>query len=308
VAGLLVAAFAAIVLATGLPAHAAFTDRGLDACHGRPVFGDECGSLVTRFQDDFWHPMSSFVDLGMLFLPALVGMFIGAPLLAREFEQGTWQLAWGQAVPRLRWLVVKLTLVLAAVAIFAAAVSGLFMWWHQPHDGFDTRLNPTYFAYALPVFVAYTVFAVALGAAAGRFIRRTLPAMAVVLLVFLAVRIPFDFGVREMLQDPITTFVPFGEAYTEADAEGHYVVSDRIVDRDGNPVSESAILEIEAEAGPDNAGVAEGEFRRQGLRQEVTYHPAASFWTFQLIEAGIFLGMSAALVTFLVWLVNRRPI
>jgi hypothetical protein len=315
VAGLLVAAFAALVLATGLPAHDALSDRGLDACRGRPSPGDECVAPVTRFQSEFGHPNSWYADVGMSLLPLLIGMFVGAPLLAREFEQGTWQLAWSQAIPRLRWLVVKLALVLATVAVVAAAVSGLWMWWHQPHDRFGTRLGD-YFNYAWPVFVTYTVFAVVLGVTAGRLIRRTLPAMAVVLLLYIGVRIPFEVMVREQLLEPATSVVPFGEAYTEADAEGHYVISHRTVDRNGNPVSDSVLLEIEPEAGPDarsaagtpQGGAADEYIREQGLREEVTYHPASSFWPLQLTEAGIFLTISVALLTLLFWLVRRRAV
>jgi hypothetical protein len=317
VAGLLVAAFAALVLSTGLPALDAFSDRGLDACHGRPAPDDECAPLVDRFQSEFGHPNSWYAEVGMTLLPLLLGMFIGAPLLAREFEHGTWQLAWSQAVPRLRWLVVKLALVLAAVAVVAAAVSGLWMWWHQPHVRFRTRMDASYFSYALPVFVACTMFAVAIGATAGRLIRRTLPAMAVVLLVYFGVRVPFEAIVHDKLQEPATAVVPYGEAYTEADEQGHYVISRHVVDRNGNPVSDSVLQEIEAQAGPNtNTGRAPGaaqggtgdEYIQQGLREEVMYHPSSSFWRLQLTEAGIFLGISAALFTLLLWLVRRRAV
>ena len=46
-----------------------------------------------------------------------IGIFWGAPLVARELETGTFRLAWTQSVTRTRWLVVKLVLVgLAAIA------------------------------------------------------------------------------------------------------------------------------------------------------------------------------------------------
>ena len=38
----------------------------------------------------------------------LIGMFWGAPLIARELETGTHRLAWNQSVTRTRWLVTKL--------------------------------------------------------------------------------------------------------------------------------------------------------------------------------------------------------
>src|SRR5262245_25454796 len=53
------------------------------------------------------------------FLPALIGVFVGAPLLAREFEQGTWRLAFTQEVSRTRWLVTRLVLVGGGVVVAA---------------------------------------------------------------------------------------------------------------------------------------------------------------------------------------------
>jgi len=41
--------------------------------------------------------------------PALLGIFWGAPLIARELETGTCRLAWNQSVTRTRWLTVKPT-------------------------------------------------------------------------------------------------------------------------------------------------------------------------------------------------------
>ena len=47
----------------------------------------------------------------VLVVPALIGMFWGAPIIAHELETGTFRLAWTQSVSRLRWLLVKLGLV-----------------------------------------------------------------------------------------------------------------------------------------------------------------------------------------------------
>ena len=44
----------------------------------------------------------------MAVVPAVVGAFWGAPLVARELEAGTHRLAWNQAVTRTRWLTTKL--------------------------------------------------------------------------------------------------------------------------------------------------------------------------------------------------------
>jgi len=42
--------------------------------------------------------LQSFVKILLLAAPALIGMFWGAPLIAREFETGTFRLAWTQDV------------------------------------------------------------------------------------------------------------------------------------------------------------------------------------------------------------------
>ena len=41
-------------------------------------------------------------------VPAVVGVFWGAPMVARELEAGTYRLVWNQSITRTRWLVAKL--------------------------------------------------------------------------------------------------------------------------------------------------------------------------------------------------------
>src|SRR5206468_12843846 len=84
------------------------------------------------------------------FLPMLVGIFWGAPLIAREVEQGTQRLAWTQSVSRLRWMTTKLVLLLAATAAGALIFSVLFSWWFAPFarvnfGGGFTRMQPDVF-------------------------------------------------------------------------------------------------------------------------------------------------------------------
>ena len=55
----------------------------------------------------------------LLVVPLLIAMFWGAPLVSREFETGTFRLAWTQGVSRTRWLAVKLGL--GALISMAAA-------------------------------------------------------------------------------------------------------------------------------------------------------------------------------------------
>jgi hypothetical protein len=74
------------------------------------------------------------LSLVLVVVPGVIGVFWGAPLLARELETGTYQLAWTQSVPRKRWLAVKLGLVgLASVAV-TGLLSLMVTWWSSPID------------------------------------------------------------------------------------------------------------------------------------------------------------------------------
>src|SRR5262249_6328234 len=74
-----------------------------------PNAASDCDTVLTDFQTRFAGSTEQL--LGWLnLLPPLVGAFIGAPLIAREFETGTWRLAFTQAVPRTRWLTTKVLL------------------------------------------------------------------------------------------------------------------------------------------------------------------------------------------------------
>jgi hypothetical protein len=57
-----------------------------------------------------------------------------------------------------------------------------------------------------------------------------------------------------------------------------------------------------------DAAVDPGTYLHQhGIREFALYHTGDRFWTFQLIEAAIFLGLAAALLLAAAWLVHCRP-
>ena len=64
------------------------------------------------------------------FLPLLLGALVGAPLVAREVEQRTHLLVWTQSITRLRWLTVKLALVLGAGLLASGALLAVLIWWY----------------------------------------------------------------------------------------------------------------------------------------------------------------------------------
>ena len=194
-------------------------------------------------------------------VPLLLGLFWGAPLLAREFEDGTNGLAWTQGITRRRWLHSNLTWAILAAAVWGAAVTAVVSWWSLGEVSLGrSRLGPGPFDIQGIVPVAYSVFAVVLGIAVGSMFRRVLPAMATTLAAFVAVRVVIAVLVRPNFMSPVSRVVTLAQGLPG----GAWLLSN-----------------------PTNVG-SNGTL--------ITYQPANRFWAFQGIETGVFLVLAAGLV------------
>jgi hypothetical protein len=177
------------------------TVRGC-ATHG------DCPTVTSQFllQDRFLQDLNPVV----LVAPALIGIFWGAPLVARELETGTHRLAWTQGVSRSRWILTKLVVVGLASVVVVGLLSLMVTWWSSPFDRIaGNAFSPALFDRRDIVPGGYAAFAFALGAAAGVLIRRTLPAMAVTLVAFVGVRFAVFEWVRPRLTTPLEVTAPF---------------------------------------------------------------------------------------------------
>jgi ABC-type transport system involved in multi-copper enzyme maturation permease subunit len=116
-------------------------------------------------------------------VPGLIGIFWGAPLVARELEVGTFRLAWTQSVTRTNWLAVKLAVVGLASMVVAGLLSLMITWWSSPIDRVTLNVFSNFDQRDI-VPIGYAAFAFALGTTAGVLIRRTVPAMAATLVAF----------------------------------------------------------------------------------------------------------------------------
>src|SRR5262249_53151291 len=86
------AVLAAFMYPTGRAMRSDFARLGLAACMGQaPAPGNGACDAASRQFTDQWSPLT-LVGLLFLVLPLLVGLFWGAPIVAREVEHGTrWQ-------------------------------------------------------------------------------------------------------------------------------------------------------------------------------------------------------------------------
>jgi hypothetical protein len=313
------AVLAAILGLTG-PGLADDYSTGIAACTGQ---SGGCAAFVERFLRDHQSALEA-VNAVVLVLPALIGLFWGAPLIARELEAGTHRLVWNQSVTRTRWLAVKLGLVgLAAVA--AAGLGSLAItWWASPLDtAADSPRMDSLFDSRGIVPIGYAAFAFALGVAVGMLVRRTLPAMAITLAVFVAVQVLMPELVRphllastratvEITESNLTSLMARGpDAPFEVDARptdpGAWLLSSHTVDSSGHAVDTIPLTPSSKACAAPEPGACLAEIKRLGYRQQVTYLPASRFWPLQWYETGIYIALALGLAAFCFWRIRRLP-
>jgi hypothetical protein len=298
--GIVLLAVALLAAATGPAIRAAFDQQELATCLP-PASRSGCDIIVRHFQSE--HDTLVLVARYLVFLPALVTVFVGAPLLARELEHGTYRLAWTQGITRRRWLLSQTLLLSAATVLGALALSLIVMWWRLPFDRLEGRMSPSRFELEGIVVPAYAVFALALGVFSGALLRRTVPAMTAALAAFVAVRLAVANFLRPGYlapeHDTATGLTPNNHAHD-------WVLSNSLVDALGRQIS----------AARENLAIEHAQAARidvqeyllaLGWRRAVSFQPADRFWTFQAIEAAIFLGLAALIVIVTLRLVQRTP-
>ena len=197
------AAFAVLLLVTGRQMASQY-QTALTSCAASHTCDNLANTLVLGT------PVVSLLVTLTVVVPCLLGVFWGGPLVARELEAGTSQFAWMQGITRRRWLTVKIGWAVLAAAAWGGAVSALVTWWSSPVNALmQQNFQPSQFDIQGIVPVGYAVFAVGLGIAAGALIRRTLPAMAITLVVFTFLRLVVGQDFRSHYMTALTATFNF---------------------------------------------------------------------------------------------------
>jgi hypothetical protein len=287
-------AFAVYLWLTGLQLHHAYATD----CH--PASSLACTINFTGRYATTGNVVSIFLQA----VPALIGAFAGAPVLARELETGTFRFAWTQGIGRWRWTLGKLVPLAVAVAAAAGAFSMLYSWYNQPFfaAGYAIPFSTRVFGLHGVAFAAWTLAAFAIGALAGMLIRRTVPAIAATLTAYAGLALAAALYLREHYMTPLLTSNPnlpgsawiTSQWYTKGGRYAFPARGTQIV----NAVSQLC-------PGPSNVSPAQC-LSQHGYTQWASYQPGNRFWAFQWIEGGWLLALSVLLIAATIWLVRRR--
>ncbi|NNN01750.1 MAG: hypothetical protein HKL86_07975 [Acidimicrobiaceae bacterium] len=252
----------------------------------------------------------------------LVGAFVGAPVLAREFENGTFRYTWTQGFGRARWTAATLAPLALYLAVLAGAFGLLFSWCYGPQIDGQYTLSPlaaTTFDLRGITLAAWTLVAFTIGVVAGILIRRVVPAMFATIVTWSGLAVVTGKFLRPHYESLVVTSklkLP----------SGAWIMSQQWT-RDGKSVSLAAVnqalhrigatvlapghfgqLPNSTGSAPSGAGnVSPTQYLlHHGFTQLATYQPASRFWPFQWIEGGWLLAVSLLLIGAAIWLVHRR--
>jgi hypothetical protein len=288
----------------------------------RPSGSVACTNLTSDFTSTYDHT-TTLIPALLQAVPALIGAFVGAPIVARELESGTFRYAWTQGFGRSRWTLAKLVPLAVVVAAAAGVFSLLFSWYYRPFlaDGQTRPLAAIVFDLRGITFTAWTLAAFAIGALAGVLIRRVVPAIVATLAAYAGLAVAAGLFLRQHYLTPLVTSnvnVPasawiMSQRWTKG---GTFAFSGR------PPISllnqlcpPSTVGTGKPSSGP-LAGLSPTKIAKATLDQCLTtqhgytqwtrYQPASRFWPFQFIESGWLLILSLILIGVAIWIIRRH--
>lgn len=280
--------------------------------------GPECSvSDAAKTFQEVWFSRLSLGQAAIIGLPVLIGVFIGAPLFARELEQGTHVLAFTQSVSRTRWMLSKLVVALVPALIVLIALQYMVSSWLTAAGRLGPRESGAFHALNFGIEhvspVAYTLFAFALGTFVGVVSRRTLVAMTTGLGVFIVMRFALAELVNRLIPTQRVEESPGKDLTVHSD--GSLVVEAGWVDASGRPVPGDRVNAVmqSCKSTPQGTGTPESQqaflacLPKSGLaKQYADIVPQSQAWQVHLVDASIYGGLAVLLLAGTAWALRRQ--
>lgn len=313
-AGVIAAVLAALTIylvSTGLSMRSAWHD--VQAC--TPQNSRACSFAWDQFQNT--HSDPGVVSALFLFAPLLIGAFVGAPVIGRELEHGTFRYAWTQGAGRIRWAVAMIVGGAVAVAVLTGAFGALVAWHDRPlwQADITPRLGGGEFPATGVAVIGWGLAAYAAAVLAGLLWRRVLPALgtavvAVFALAFAASRLRLHYlaPLRTRSLDHVVGSQVVAQWWQQGATHVGYAELNGVLRAAG--LSQIQIsggkTAVQAAPGPGGGTDPISYLLSRGYAQWTSYQPAGRYWAFQWIEFGWLAALAVLLLTITLLLLRRR--
>ncbi|OXM68207.1 ABC transporter permease [Amycolatopsis vastitatis] len=287
---------------------------GLASCVSQTL--DKCSPAgAAKSFAEAWSTPFDVARAAIICLPALIGVFVGAPLFARELEQGTHVLAFTQSVSRTRWMFGKLVVALTPALVLLIVLQSLVSWWLSAAGILGPFMNGPFTAFNFGIEhvspVGYALFAFALGTFLGVATRRTLVAMTGGLAAFVVVRLALSGLVDRLVPAQRLEVTPDQPVTVYQD--GSLVIGDGWLDAAGQPVSEdkAQVLIQACKSAPGGAANTQEAYLaclpQSGLaKRYADFIPESQAWQVHLVDVAIFGGVAVLLLAGTAWVLRRQ--
>jgi hypothetical protein len=321
---LAVSAALALAIVAGELAIRALYARYAAGCVAPQANDPQCAAIANTFAastDGF-----TAMVIALHVLPVLIGVFVGAPLIARELESGTFRFTWTQEIGRTRYVLTTVTLLAVAVAAVTCALGALLGWYAHPFDvvGDESRWQAGLFDTTALTLPAWTLFALATGTLLGTLTGRIVTAMAATAataggflvaafwtldrhLLSLGALPARATGAAGAFVGPLNTNA--GRGFGPA---GSWLVRDWITGPGGRHLSAATAGAVQnrmytamTRAGKKAADPA-AWLSAHHYAQWLSYQPAGRFWYFQAVTAAVLVALAIVFALTAVWLIRRR--
>ena len=318
------AALALAIVAGQLAIRALYARYVADGCV-LPQSTDPNGGTVANTFAASTNAFTALV-IALHVLPVLIGVFIGAPLISRELESGTFRFTWTQEIGRTRYVLTTVALLAVAVAAVTCVLGALLGWYAHPFDvvGDESRWQAGLFGTTAVTLPAWTLFALATGTLLGTLTGRIVTAMATTAataggflvaafwtldrhLLSLGALTARASAADGVFAGPLN--VPAGSGFGLA---GSWLVRGWITGPGGRELSAAMADRVQSRmyAAMTRAGKKAADpaawVSAHHYAQWVSYQPAGRFWYFQAIAAAALVALAVVFALTAVWLIRRR--
>lgn len=271
---------------------------GLRDCYSTTSSGvpsTACQALIER--GNFLTTVDPILEGATTVVPFIVGILLGAPLVAREIEKRTSSIAWSLSLSRIRWIVLRAAPLLIAVgiALLLVGYATEALITATP----DGKLGFPVFAMHGPVVAARGVAVFCIGVLVGLLMGRTLPAILVTGVAAIALVVALTLW-RSALMRAEATWIPSDSA----DFSGVMVYDTAYRDdTTGEFVSQDEAFRRFPDAfGPTGTGIP------PGMSQLYLTAPPTLYSLFVLREVGALGAVTVLAMGGSLWVIRfRRP-